>query len=248
MVERILYEFPHSHFCEKARWALDFKGLAFKRVALFPPWHVLTTRRYGKYSSVPLLLDGEKAVQGSGKIITYLDDVYPDFLLTKGDKAESDRLEKYFDNEIGVHLRAFFYYYCLKHKNFVQFAFMQNSPSWQKVVFNLQYPVLAQMIKKSYCPTEDSAHLAGKSLLTALEHVWEKLNGRPYLLPEGFSRLDLTICSLLSFVARPAELPIAWPDFPDDAFLIDWYQRLQAHPLIPWVLGIYKNHRNSQTF
>lgn len=32
-----LLEFPHSHYCEKARWALDFKNISYQRVALITP-------------------------------------------------------------------------------------------------------------------------------------------------------------------------------------------------------------------
>ena len=28
-----LLEFPHSHYCEKARWALDYKGIPFEAMA-----------------------------------------------------------------------------------------------------------------------------------------------------------------------------------------------------------------------
>ena len=37
-----LLVFPHSHFCEKARWALDFKGIPFEPVAVMPGLHLLT--------------------------------------------------------------------------------------------------------------------------------------------------------------------------------------------------------------
>ena len=243
MQKRILYEFPHSHFCEKARWALDFKGLTFSRVPLLPGWHVLTTKRHGKYSSVPLLIDGTNKVQGSGNILTYLDEAYPDYPLTRADKSEAIKKEKHFDLALGVSLRAFVYYYSLKHKYFISQAFMQNSPPWQRIVFSMQYPALVHLIKRSYCPTEESAVQAGKALLGALDQVWAELDGKPYFQAEGFSRLDLTVCSLLSFVARPKELPVIWPKFPDDPLLKEWDERLRAHPLIGWIQGIYRSHR-----
>ena len=31
--------------CEKARWALDFKGVPFTRVSLFPGWHIRVVRK-----------------------------------------------------------------------------------------------------------------------------------------------------------------------------------------------------------
>ncbi len=243
MVKRILYEFPHSHFCEKARWALDYKGLEFRRVALLPPWHILKTKRYGKQSSVPLLLDGERPVQGSGKIISYLDEVYPESLLTKGDNAECVKKEKYLDNEIGVPLRALFYYYSLKYKDFVTAAFVQNSPRWQRIIFEFQYPLVARLIKKSYCPTEESALQAGKKLLAALDQVWRDLDGKLYLHKDGFGRLDIAVCSLLSFVARPPEIPIVVPQLPKDPLLSEWDQRIRSHPLIGWIQEIYRLHR-----
>lgn len=243
MSKRLLYEFPHSHFCEKARWALDYKGLEFSRVSLFPPWHVLTTRRFGTYSSVPLLIDGSHAIQGSGKIISYLDDTYPESLLTRGDSSIVLQREKYLDNEIGVPLRAFFYYYSLRYRDFVSAAFMQNSPRWHQMIFRLQYPLLARVIKKSYCPTEESALMAGKKLFTALNQVWQELDGKDYLHGDGFGRLDITVCSLMSFVARPPELPVVLPRLPHDPFLVEWDRQLQAHPLIGWINGIYRQHR-----
>ena len=40
-----LLEFPHSHYCEKARWALDSKGLKFQAIAIMPGYHIFTVRK-----------------------------------------------------------------------------------------------------------------------------------------------------------------------------------------------------------
>ena len=32
----ILYEIPWSHYCEKARFCLDYQGLAYRRIAVSP--------------------------------------------------------------------------------------------------------------------------------------------------------------------------------------------------------------------
>ncbi|MHB8744867.1 MAG: glutathione S-transferase N-terminal domain-containing protein, partial [Sulfuricaulis sp.] len=60
-----LLEFPHSHFCEKARWALDYKGIPFEAVAILPGFHRITVRKYARDSSVPVLLTDAGAVQGA---------------------------------------------------------------------------------------------------------------------------------------------------------------------------------------
>ena len=56
-----LLEFPHSHYCEKARWALDFKGIPFEAVAVMPGLHMLTIRLYAPDTAVPVLLTGKKS-------------------------------------------------------------------------------------------------------------------------------------------------------------------------------------------
>ena len=45
---RILYQFPLSHFCEKARWMLDYKELEYVAQNLMPGAHRARGCRSGK--------------------------------------------------------------------------------------------------------------------------------------------------------------------------------------------------------
>ena len=56
-----LYQFPISHYCEKIRWALEYKGLEYRKVNLLPGFHIKTTTKLVGKSSVPVLTDGDKA-------------------------------------------------------------------------------------------------------------------------------------------------------------------------------------------
>jgi len=40
-----LYQFQFSHYCEKARWALDYKGISYKPRNLLPGLHVKPARK-----------------------------------------------------------------------------------------------------------------------------------------------------------------------------------------------------------
>ena len=63
-----LYQFAISHYCEKIRWALDYKGLNHVTVSLLPGQHVKTVRKLtGKASSVPVLDHDGQIVQGSAR-------------------------------------------------------------------------------------------------------------------------------------------------------------------------------------
>ena len=77
-----LLVFPYSHYCEKARWALDYKDIPFQAVAIMLGWHVITLRKYAPDTSVPVLLSDNEVVQGSSEIIDYLERKYPSHPLT----------------------------------------------------------------------------------------------------------------------------------------------------------------------
>jgi len=95
----ILYQFPISHYCEKIRWTLDYKQLDYQVKNLLPGLHTLTTKKLATRSSVPILVDDRKVIQGSSRIITYLDEKFPKNSLTPEDsqlKAQALEWEKYF--------------------------------------------------------------------------------------------------------------------------------------------------------
>jgi glutathione S-transferase len=72
----VLYDIFWSHFCEKVRFCLDFKGLPYTIVRVNP-----FTRRevidLGARGDVPVLKDGDRVIAGSGAIAAHLEEAYP---------------------------------------------------------------------------------------------------------------------------------------------------------------------------
>jgi glutaredoxin len=98
-----LFQFPFSHYCEKARWALDYKGIPFQTVNLLPGFHLRTVRKLAPKTSVPLLRDDGMVVQDSSAIVDYLESTYPNPPLTPSDPEairEALEWEEYFDEEV----------------------------------------------------------------------------------------------------------------------------------------------------
>src|SRR5271166_2381107 len=94
-----LYQFQFSHYCEKARWALDFKGIRYEHQNLLPGLHVRVARKLAPKSCLPILVDGGSIVQDSSAIISFLDQRYPDHPLTPQNPVETKQAlewEKYF--------------------------------------------------------------------------------------------------------------------------------------------------------
>ncbi len=76
-----------------------------------PGLHAKPIRKLAPKTCMPVLVDEKTAVQDSAAIITYLDKMHPDPLLTPRDAREAKEAldwEKYFDEEIGVTLRLWF--------------------------------------------------------------------------------------------------------------------------------------------
>jgi len=127
-----LYDFTFSHYSEKARWALDFKGIPYTPRHLLPGFHLRTTRKLAPRSSVPILKTDDAVIQGSAEIINFLDETFPSRSLTPPDPQDASAAiewEKYLDVEIGVTLRLWFYHYALPDRGRA-LRFLCQDASW----------------------------------------------------------------------------------------------------------------------
>ena len=73
-----LYQFELSHFSEKVRLVLDYKGLAYRKIEVTPGMGQLDLFRMSGQGKVPVLKDGNKVIADSTAIALYLDKTYPD--------------------------------------------------------------------------------------------------------------------------------------------------------------------------
>jgi glutathione S-transferase len=73
-----LFQFPYSHYNEKARWALDFKNVPHRRTNVLPGPHTITIKRMTGQNQVPVVRFADDIVHGSADIIDELEKRYPD--------------------------------------------------------------------------------------------------------------------------------------------------------------------------
>ena len=114
MRDAVLFQFPvlwHleiSHYNEKARWALDYKGIEHVRRAVTPGLQELTARRLRAGRTVPILELNGHAIGDSTRIIEELERRWPEPPLYPADPEERSRaldLEHYFDEQCGPDAR-----------------------------------------------------------------------------------------------------------------------------------------------
>ncbi|WP_239651534.1 glutathione S-transferase family protein [Neosynechococcus sphagnicola] len=73
-----LYQFELSHYCEKVRLILDYKGLEYRKIDVTPGLGQLDVFKLSGQRQVPVLKDGNQVIADSTAIAKYLEHHYPD--------------------------------------------------------------------------------------------------------------------------------------------------------------------------
>lgn len=241
-----LYDFAFSHYCEKARWALDFKGIAYTPHHLLPGFHMSVTRKIAPRSCVPILVAESTVVQDSTEIINFLEQTAPDPPLTPAnpDQArEAIEWEEYLDEEIGVTLRRWFYFHTLQDRGRAMSFLCQGASRPRRVLFGLAFaPIRRAMIGMMDIHPEPAKEAEGR-FLAALEKLDNALAHRAFLVGDRFSRADLTACALLRPLCRPGEEESHVQELLPDA-ICAFRDRLKSRRIYHWVCDTYQQQRS----
>ncbi len=240
-----LYDFTFSHYSEKARWALDFKGVPYTPRHLLPGFHLRTTRKLAPRSSVPILKTDAAVIQGSTEIIDFLEQTFPERSLTPPDPQDANSAihwEKYLDEEIGVTLRLWFYYYTLPDRDRALRFLCSDAPWLQRSLFALSFATIRRKMTELMNINAESAAGAERRFLLAFDRLDQALERGPFLVGNRFSRADLTACALLWPLCRPGE-----SESEVEALLCPTVcglrKQLQHRRFYGWVLERFQEHR-----
>lgn len=238
-----LYQFPISHYSEKVRWALAYKGIKFQKINLLPGPHVKVMLKMTGRSSVPAINDDGKVVFNSADILTYLDQKYPQQLLTPQQpelKQQALDWEKYADEEIGVHVRRICYHYLLDEPHIVRKLFAQDGPWYGPILLKFIFSKLSYKMRKYMQINEQTAKESMSALKVALDKIHQHLDENEFLVGNSFSRADLTVASLLGPMIQSSKYGLQWPTSLPQV-LQEYIDSIQA-PLA-WSSTLYQKYR-----
>jgi glutathione S-transferase len=242
-----LFTFAISHYAEKARWAVDYKRIAYQERRLLPGPHLFVTRRLAPGSSVPILVDGDQTIQGSSAIIDHLDARFPEFRLTpegSAERAQARELEQWLDRELGETLRRAFYVDALRHPEVVVPLFTQGGPWWGPLFYRMSFAFVAARIREMYSLSHERVAADRSSLDAVFERVSSLLSGRRFLVGDRFTRADLTFSALAGPLFDPPEHPVRWPS--EDLYpppLVELRNRWRGSHAHEHALRMYREHR-----
>ena len=210
-----LYQFPVSHYCEKARWALELKELPYRKVNLLPGMHVKKLKKIANNSKVPILQHDKRSIQGSAEIITYLDENFSRRSLTPEDPEEkklADAWEAYADREIGPQVRLISYNTLLEHRDLIIPMMTQDGAWYSSLMMKAAYPKLSVAMRNLMKINEASVEQAREQISNALDNITDTLGDKEFLVGDTFTRADLSVASLLAPLIMPKGYGVDWPE------------------------------------
>jgi glutathione S-transferase len=245
----VLITIPISHYCEKARWALDRAGVPYRERPHLQLVHWVAVRRAGGGRTAPVLVCGQRVLADSADIVDEADarapegrGLYPD---DEADTAEVRALEREFDERLGPHGRLWMYD-ALRGRRDIAIAYACTGvPAWERRALPIAYPLVTRVIDRYLGITPAAAARSEAEVWGVFDGVAKRLaDGRPYLCGDQFTAADLTFAALAAAVLMPPEygVPLPQPDeLPEP--MAAAVRELRAHPAGAHALAMFRSER-----
>jgi glutathione S-transferase len=194
--------------------------------------------------SVPVLRDDGQVVTGSAAIIDHLEQSRPQPPLYPADPADRSRaleLQRWFDEEVGVPLRAAFYFELLPDTD-LPATFSGCAGHVARALYRAIFPAVRAAMRRDMDITIERAERGLKRSREAFDLVAKQSAATGYLIGDRFSVADLTAAAILSPAVLPPEFPYL-PHLTAGGAFDRWQARWRNHPGAGWVREIYRRHR-----
>lgn len=238
-----LYQLHWSHYVEKVRWALDYKGLQWAAVDVDPftkreMQHLNCKTKLDSGSrlyTVPTIQDEATGtvVGESSEILGYLERTYPIpalYPVEANERAEVARWMVWLDSTVGLAARRLAYtQLALEHPGFLGQLFVPETVGTEGgygFKAKLAGAIVAGTLAQRFRFLHNRADRLFEELEQCLLMVAQRLSSQPFLVGDRFTAADLTLAALL----RPTGLVPFFRDHPGLQRLFDWrVTQLQVH-------------------
>ena len=244
----VLWHLEISHYNEKARWALDYKGVAHVRRAVTPGLQEVTARRLRAGRTVPILEMNGRAIGDSTKIIEEIERRWPEPPLYPADPEERIRaldLEDYFDEQCGPDARRVLFNDNLAEpETFV--AMFNGADRPRSGLLKTLTPLICQVVKRRFQIRPETVEESREKVRAAFDRIEADVGPSGYLVGESFGVADLTAASILGLIVVPPEFPYI-KVHPDErtAQFRRFRDSLKDRPGFKWDEDMYARHRGT---
>jgi glutathione S-transferase len=237
----LLWQYSFSNYNEKARWALDFKGISHHRRSLLPagPRAMRFSRGEG---TLPVLdLEGERFVD-STRIIAALEERFPEQPLYPADPHDRRRaleLEDFFDENAGHDMRRIGFWEQQEDRAYALDFLTTDQPAAARLLMRPLMPLGWRYVSNRYGFNQEAFERSKDVLVAALDRIEAERNGGAHLVGDRFSVADLTAAALLYPMVWPPEYQYYLPEAPPSDFL----GSVRGHPAMGWISETWRRHR-----
>jgi glutathione S-transferase len=244
-----LITIPISHYCEKARWALDRAEIPYRESAHMQVLHRVHSLGSGGGKTVPVLVTPDGVISESEDILEYADRHAPPGrrLIPEdpGEAAQVRAVAREYDERLGPHGRRWMYDCLRGNREIVMKYATSGVPAWERRALPLAYPLMAKVIDRVLDIAPETVAESEREFRVLLDEVGERLSdGRRYLVGDGFTAADLTFAALAAPVVVPPEYSVALPT-PDELprRMADVVLELREHPAGAHALAMFRTER-----
>ncbi|MGF1475514.1 MAG: glutathione S-transferase family protein [Geminicoccaceae bacterium] len=243
-----LYTFAASHFCEKARWALDLAGVTYRETVWAPGPHLLSTRLMAPKTIVPIWRQGRTTVQGSDAILDWVEKhARPSWDKPQTDAEQNDikNLEGRAGEGIGPEVRRLFYACTLPNEPDQVIDRLTDDAIWlHRTGARMMWPKTKDLMAKAMRCSAKDLDDANSAVEAELDYFDGRLSdGRRYWLGDRLTRADIVLASLLSPLASPPEHPV-YGGTPTLSSFRPIVEANRDRPSIKWTAKLYRDFRN----
>jgi glutathione S-transferase len=242
----VLHQFQGSHYNEKVRWALDWKGVAHVRASYLPGPHVVPIRRLSGQTATPVLLLDRQVVAGSAGILEALERRFPARPLLPADPALRQRalaIQRHFDEEVGPAARTAIFSVLLDEPDYLCRIFARGKPALVRSGYRASLPLVRPLVARANGVTGAAqVERAFERTRQALDFVAKEVGASGQLVGDAFTLADLAGAALLAILTDPPHPDMAFPK-PVPERVAAFHARWASHPTTRWVLEQYARHR-----
>jgi glutathione S-transferase len=248
-----LLTIPISHYCEKARWALDRAQLRYREERHVQGIHSIYARRAGGGATVPVLVTEDGTIGESEQILEWVDErVAPEQRLFPPDATERERVHALccrFDERLGPSGRRLMYVHVFRQRAAMLPYNNQGVPAWEDRAIRWGWPLAERFVRRAL-DIRDGVEVQDEAdVWHEFDHVASLLeDGRAYLCGARFGAADLTFAALAAAVLVPPiyGVPLPQPEvmLPDTAALV---RRAREHPAGRFALALIAEQRRLPT-
>lgn len=206
-----LLTIPVSHYCEKARWALDRASVDYIEEGHAPMMHWRATLPHHT-RTVPVLITRGTTLVSSSDIARWADartiegkHLYP---TDPSHRREVEELEAHFDAKLGPATRRWAYSYLLEDKRRALEVLTTGIPLSEARAFTRGFSAIAALMRRGMSVTHAGAQRSRERIRAILAEVSGRLaDGRRFLVGERFSAADLAFTALVIPAVAPPQFP-----------------------------------------